>query len=74
MMIYHSSVVLSEVLLRVIKYFTVAIDRHYHSYLVTRTSETALFWLSELIDYQAFRPHILNDGGMHIALRSHRKN
>ncbi len=53
---------------------TLGIDRHYHSYVIRRSGEVAIYSLSELVDYQPFRAHRLVDGHLYITFRCHIEN
>ena len=71
--IRHIAVVNDFVLFGVALYCTLGIDRHYHSYNI-RKNETAIYSLSELVDYQPLRAHSLANGHLYITLRSHIEN
>ena len=69
--IQHIVVVNDFVLFGVTLYCTLGIDRHYHSYIITRKNEAAIYSLTELVDYQPLRAHYLTNGHLYITLRSH---
>ena len=58
----------------VVKYYASGIDRHYHSFIIRKTSEVAIYWLSELADYQPLQAHLLRNGCVHITFCSHIEN
>ena len=72
--IQHIAVVNDFVLFGVTLYSTLGIDRHYHSYIIIRTNEVAIYSLSDLVDYQPLRAQYLRNGHLYITLRSHIEN
>jgi len=58
----------------VVKYYVLGIDRHYHSFIIKKTSEVATYWLSELVDYQPLQAHLLRNGCTLITFHSHIEN
>lgn len=63
-------IVNENALFSVLKCTTLGIERHFHSFVVRRTGEVAMYWLSELADYQALQAHLLNDR-LYITFRTH---
>ena len=63
----------SIVLFQVTKCHTLGIDRHFHSYVISRSNGVELCSLLELVDYHPFRAHNLN-GHQYITFRSHIEN
>ena len=55
-------------------YNTLGINRHYHSFVISRTTEVAIVWLSELQETAVFRAHHLSDGQLLITFRYHIEN
>lgn len=52
-------------------YFTLGIDRHYHSFSLKRTPNIAVYFLSELPDYHAYQAHSLSNGQLYITFKSY---
>lgn len=61
----------NSVLFCVLKYETLGIDSHYHSFFIRRTEDKDAFWLSELIDYHPLQAHQLSNNNLYITFRSH---
>ena len=51
----------SEVMLNVLMCITSGIDRHYHSFVITKTSNVSYYWLSELVENQVFQAHLMHN-------------
>lgn len=61
-----------QALIAVSTYGTLGIERHYHSFVLGRSTETCtLYWLSELVACQSFKAHQLSNGYSYITFRSH---
>ena len=58
------------VLLRAQQFFTVGIDRHYHSFSIQRSNKEVIVSLTELVDYHTFKAHKIKDSLL-LTLRSH---
>lgn len=58
-------------LFHVLKYVTLGIDRHYHSFCIKKTDAHCVCWLSELIDYHPMQAHNLSNSNLYITFRSH---
>ena len=59
------------ILFCVTKYQTLGIDRHYHSYCLRRTSDKAVYFMSELPDYRCYQAHLLKNHQLYITFKSH---
>ena len=55
-------------------YVTQGIERHYHSFIVQRTSDIKACYLSELADYQPLQAHRQSNGYLCITFHSHIEN
>ena len=53
---------------------TLGIDRHYHSFLLRRTSDEAVYFLSELPYYRSYQAHLLSNHQLYITFKSHVEN
>ena len=69
--IHEILVINSTALFQVCKYTTLGIDRHYHSFCIEKQSNTAFYWLSELVDYYPYEGHVLLNGCLYVTFRSH---
>ena len=72
--IQYIAVVNNNALFGVVKYYAFGIDRHYHSFIIKKTDEVAIYRLSELTDYQTFQAHLLRNGCLYITFHSHIAN
>ena len=70
----HIVVFQDRVMFLVLVHFTIGIERHFHSYVIRRTSESAAFWYSDLADKMPYRAHLLQNGRLYITVRSHIEN
>ena len=52
-------------------YRTLGIDHHYHSFVVTRTTNRALHILKELQDYRSYQAHMLSKDQLYITYKSY---
>lgn len=69
--IQYIAVVNGLVLFGMCVYHAYGIDRHYHSFAVSNTGEVSVCLLSELVDKQTFRAHLLCNGFLYVTFRSH---
>ena len=67
------AVVQDAIFLDLIVYKTVGIDRHFHSFVITKGNRRTVVTLSELMNYQTFNAHLIgNNYRQHyITFRSH---
>ena len=66
------AVVIGKPLFAICSYRTIGIDRHSHSFVLSRGTEAYLmYWLSELPLCQLFKAHQLTNGCCYITFRSH---
>ena len=73
--IQYIAIVNELVLFGICIYHAYGIDRHYHSFALekSRTGEISVCSLSELVDRQTFRAHLLHDGFLYVTFCSHKK-
>lgn len=64
----------SHVMFLVLQHITVGTERHYHSFMIKRSSKLAACWFSELVDHQPLQAHYLKNSRLYVTLRSHVEN
>ena len=70
--VHFIAVVIGKPLFATCSYHTIGIDRHYHSFVLSRGTEAySMYWLSELPLCQPFKAHQLTNGCCYITFRSH---
>ena len=72
--IQYIVVISGKTLFGVFVYRAYGIDHHYHSFLIDKTGEVAMYWLTQLADYQPLQAHLLRSGCLCITFRSHIEN
>lgn len=64
----------SHIMFLVLQHVTLGTERHYHSYVMKRSSKLTACWYSELVDYQPLQAHYSKSSCLYVTLRSHVEN